>query len=231
MSARIFWAGDSTVKRNDFRTYPQTGIGQALRLFLKEDVMIFNHAENGRSSKSFIDESRLAPIYNGLRQGDFLFIQFGHNDGKTGDINRYTEPYGTFQEHLERYVNAARNKKAFPVLITPVCRRWFESDGKLMKDIHGDYPEAMIELADRLEVPLIDLYTSSQTLIQKWGIHESENYFVSWDNTHLTYQGAFAFAGLLSDGIRQLGGVYKVLLLDKGDEEAKNEQGTFMAIG
>ncbi len=82
---RLFWAGDSTVKENNFTTYPQTGIGQGMKLFIHKDIKIENHAENGRSTKSFIDESRLAVIYDRIREGDLLFIQFGHNDSKKED--------------------------------------------------------------------------------------------------------------------------------------------------
>ena len=80
--ATIYWAGDSTVQYNDITTYPQTGIGQVLHLYLKPDVKISNHAKNGRSTKSFIDESRVPAIYDAITEGDFLFIQFGHNDEK-----------------------------------------------------------------------------------------------------------------------------------------------------
>ena len=76
--ATIFWAGDSTVQYNGIMTYPQTGIGQVFHLFLKPDVKVENHAKNGRSTKSFIDESRLPAIYDKISEGDFLFIQFGN---------------------------------------------------------------------------------------------------------------------------------------------------------
>ena len=87
--ARIYYAADSIVAQKNIFTYPETGIGQMLPLYLKRTVYVQNHAENGRSTKSFIDESRLAAIYNDIRQGDFLFIQFGHNDEKAADPNRY----------------------------------------------------------------------------------------------------------------------------------------------
>ena len=74
MAPKIFWAGDSTVTQNNYTTYPQTGIGQGLGVYLKKDIVIRNFAENGRSSLSFIDEQRLAPIYNEMRAGDFFFI-------------------------------------------------------------------------------------------------------------------------------------------------------------
>ena len=118
--ATIFWAGDSTVQYNDITTYPQTGIGQVFHLFVKPEIKVENHAKNGRSTKSFIDESRIPAIYDRITQGDFLFIQFGHNDEKIQDPDRYTEPFSEFCVNLEKFVNVARNKKAFPVLALPI---------------------------------------------------------------------------------------------------------------
>ena len=208
----IFWASDSTVKTNDFTTYPQTGIGQAMPLFLAKNVIVHNHSENGRSTKSFIDESRLATIYNELRKDDFFFIQFGHNDGKKEDEARFTEPYGEYQSNLEKYINVARNRNAYPVLITPLCRRWFLDANTLEKDIHGAYPEAMKDLAKKLNVPIIDLYEMSRSFIEKAGDAKSKEYFVEWDNTHLRYPGAVVFADMIAYGLYQLGSPYKELL-------------------
>lgn len=225
MQRKIYWAGDSTVKTNDYATYPQTGIGQTLSLFVCKDVLIENHAENGRSTKSFIDEARLATIYNELREGDFLFIQFGHNDAKKEDETRFTEPFGEYQVNLEKFVNVARNRNAIPLFITPVCRRWYEADGTLQKGIHGDYPNAMKAVAERLNVPLIDLYESSKRLIKEWGMEGSIQHFMNLpknvysnypngleDNTHLTYSGAVAFSKILAKGLKKLGGEYAELL-------------------
>jgi lysophospholipase L1-like esterase len=225
MPVKIYWAGDSTVKQNDFTTYPQTGIGQGMQLFINQETVIINHAENGRSTKSFIDESRLAVIYNEITEGDYLFIQFGHNDAKLEDISRYTEPWGEYQENLERFVNVARNRKAYPLFITPLCRRWFDEKGKLRDDIHGDYPMAMILTAKKLEVPCIDLYSSSRVLIERLGPESSKGYFMHLsldeypnypegkvDDTHLKYDGAVAFAELIAKGLKELGGGYEALL-------------------
>ena len=213
MGNSVYWAGDSTVKSNNITTYPQTGIGQVMDLYFNKEVMVYNHAENGRSTKSFIDEQRLASIYNVLRPGDFLFIQFGHNDAKFEDLTRHTEPFGDYQENLEKFVNVARNRQAYPVLITPVCRRWFSDNRFLDEDIHGDYPEAMLDLAERLSVPVIDLYKSSRNLIELKGPEDSRAYFVTSDNTHLVHQGAVAFAGLIAKGLKELGGIYTNLLI------------------
>ena len=137
--ATIFWAGDSTVQYNDILTFPQTGIGQVMNLFLKPEVRVENHAKNGRSTKSFIDESRLTPIYDKITAGDFLFIQFGHNDEKKNDPERYTDPHSDYMVNLEKFVNAARNKGAWPVFITPLERRCFIDEEHLDIGEHTDY--------------------------------------------------------------------------------------------
>ncbi|MGN0779629.1 MAG: GDSL family lipase, partial [Aristaeellaceae bacterium] len=119
----IFWAGDSTVKQNSIETYPQTGIGQVFDRFVRRyEVQVENYAENGRSTRQFIDEGRLAVIYDRITEGDFLFIQFGHNDEKVQDPARYTDPDTDFPVNLGKFVNVARNKKATPVFITPLTR-------------------------------------------------------------------------------------------------------------
>lgn len=224
--ARIYYAGDSIVAQKNIYTYPETGIGQALPLYLKKCHIIQNHAENGRSTKSFIDESRLATIYNDLRAGDFLFIQFGHNDEKKEDPSRFAEAYGDYQINLEKFVNVARNRGAHPVLITPLCRRQFSENGTL-KDTHGDYPAAMKQVATRLDVPLIDLCTLSSEIVATAGDEGSKQWFMNFpaglyenypegkaDNSHLRPEGAILFAGIIAKELKKLGGIYADLLLE-----------------
>lgn len=225
--ATIYWAGDSTVQYNGIMTYPQTGIGQVFHLFLKPDVKIENHAKNGRSTKSFIDESRLVPIYDRITEGDFLFIQFGHNDEKKEDPARYTEPFSEYMVNLGKFVNAARNKKAFPVFITPLERRCFVN-GTLGEGTHGDYVEAMKLTAKNLDVPLIDLYRMSREELSRVGAEASKDWYMHLpegkypyhmeglaDDTHLKYAGAVVYGGCIARGLKELGGVYKDLLLDE----------------
>ncbi len=225
MSRTIFWAGDSTVQYNDITTYPQTGIGQVFSLYTKEDVVIKNFAKNGRSTKSFIDEGILNKIDLKIQQGDFLFIQFGHNDEKEDE--RKTEPFTTFQEYLTRYISVAQNHGAYPVLITPLYRRHFDSEGMIKDFVHLQYPEGMKELAIRLEVPFIDLCESSKQLLNKRGEEATASMFMNLkpgvfsnfpegilDNSHLQYAGAVEFAGQIAEGLKMLGDPYKDLLLD-----------------
>ena len=128
---RIFWAADSTVQTNDYTTYPQTGIGQVFPLFVKPEYQVCNHAKNGRSTKSFMDEGRLKAIEEKIGAGDFLFIQFGHNDEKKEDPTRYTEPFSTYMENLETFIRVAKDHSAYPVLITPLERRCFMDEKHL----------------------------------------------------------------------------------------------------
>lgn len=232
MNRTIIWAGDSTVKQNDFTSFPQTGIGQGLPLYLKRDVQIKNFAQNGRSTKSFIAEGRLQAIEKIIKEGDFLFIQFGHNDEKP-DEERHTEPFTTFQENLKKFIKVATDHQAYPVLITPLYRRLFQEDGQLVKDTHLNYPEAMISLGKELDVPVIDLCSVSKDLIQKTGDVRSRKWFMhlepmeypnypegKTDNTHLKYDGAVTFAGIIADELRKLGGKYAELLLPlEGEKE------------
>lgn len=227
MKKRIFWAGDSTVKRNNYTSFPQTGIGQAFELFVNRNVSVENFAQNGRSTKSFIAEGRLDAIDRKIQEGDFLFIQFGHNDAKH-DPERYTEAFGDFQDNLKKHIDVAIKHGAHPVLITPLYRRLFSEDGKtLVEATHGDYPQAIIELAQRLNVPVIDLCTKSRELIEQAGPEVSKEWFIfvpagKYDNfpegkedtTHLRIEGAYRFSRIIADGLKELGGIYEELLLD-----------------
>ena len=228
----IFWAGDSTVATNKASTFPQTGIGQAFDRFTAMDVAVCNRAVNGRSTKSFIDESRLAPIYDEITKGDFLFIQFGHNDEKVNDPARYTEPFGEFKVNLGKFVNVARNKGAYPVFITSLERRLFDENGRLKPSAHTDYVLAMKEAGKELDVPVIDLFIMSRDFLEKTGDEASKKYYMNlapgeapWapegkiDNSHLKYEGAMLYAGMVAKGLAALGGVYASLLADENLEK------------
>ena len=223
----IFWAGDSTVQTNDYFTYPQTGIGQVFSLFIKEDYHVENHAKNGRSTKSFIEEGRLQKIEEGIGEGDFLFIQFGHNDEKKEDPTRYTEPFSSFIANLERYIRSARDRGAYPVLITPLERRLFDETGHLKPSQHKDYVAGMRLTAERCQVPLVDLYQMSRKALTQAGEQESRRWYMffpkgayaehpeeSRDNTHLRYEGAVLYGSMIAQGLRKLGGIYAEILTE-----------------
>ena len=229
---KIFWAGDSTVKQNDISSYPQTGIGQGMLLYVKKDIQIRNFAENGRSTKSFIDENRLDMIQKEIGAGDMLFIQFGHNDEKP-DEERHTDPDTTFKENLRKFIKVARDASAYPVLITPLYRRIFVSEHELTKDTHGEYPRAIKEVGDELNVPVIDLCEISRQFIAKCGDEPSKRYFMHLaekeypnfpegkkDNTHLRYEGAVESAGMIASELNTLSGIYSDILVEnKGFDE------------
>ena len=222
---RIFWAGDSTVATNKIDTYPQTGIGQVLYLYLKDNIDVYNYAKNGRSSKSFINEGILDEINKNIQEDDFLFIEFGHNDEKEND-ELHTEAFSSYQDYLMKYVSVAREKGAYPVFITSLYRRWFDDDGHIKSRVHLDYPDAMIELSKKQGIPVIDLCNKSKELLENMGDENSKNLYMNInkgqyknyedgqiDNSHLKYNGAVIMAGLIADGLKKLGGKYKELLL------------------
>lgn len=192
-AVRIFWAADSTVQTNDITTYPQTGIGQVFSLYTREGVVLSNHAKNGRSTKSFMDEGRLAVIEG------------------------------------QMYINAARKHHAHPVLITPLERRCFVDARHLGMGAHSDYVAAMKQTAEKNRVPLVDLYSMSRSALKSAGEPDSRSWYMYFDagvyenypegktdNTHLRYEGAVRFAGMIAQGLRELGGIYADLLLDVG---------------
>ncbi|WP_202076576.1 rhamnogalacturonan acetylesterase [Caldalkalibacillus salinus] len=203
---RVFLAGDSTMSHYDQSVAPRAGWGQMLHAFLSDEVDVVNEAASGRSSKSFIHEGRLERIAKRIRSEDYLFIQFGHNDQK--DDERHTEPYGSYQSYLKQYIDLARDKGAYPVLLTSIHRRKFDSEGKIV-DTHGHYLIAMRELASQCQVPLIDMAASSQALFESLGPDGTKDIFL-WlepgvhphytegvqDNTHFSEHGAKEMARL-----------------------------------
>lgn len=221
----IFWAGDSTVQYNGEDTYPQTGMGQVFENFTKEGIMVSNHAKNGRSTKSFLEEWRMVSIYDSITEGDFLFVQFGHNDEKINDPARYTKPTGDYQINLEKFVNVARNKKAIPVFISPLTRRVFDENGNVTEDLHKPYTEAMKEKAQELQVAFIDLDNLSLEKLIEAGPEETYSWYMNLepgifdnypegqvDNTHLQKKGAEIYAKIIATELLKLGGVYAALI-------------------
>ena len=202
----VYCIGDSTMASKKTEVYPETGWCQVLGDFFDETVRIKNHAVNGRSSKSFIDEGRWEAVLDSLKKGDYVFIQFGNNDQKNYDSTRFTTPFGTYSANLEKFVAEARNKGAVPVLFTSIVRRRFDENGKLT-DTHGDYPVATRNVANKLHVPLIDLQELTKNWINSLGDEPSKKMFL-WtqpnnqfpngrkDDTHLSVEGAQKVAAL-----------------------------------
>ncbi|MEV0690215.1 rhamnogalacturonan acetylesterase [Streptomyces sp. NPDC050388] len=193
-------AGDSTAARKYADAAPETGWGTVLPFLLRHDLVVANHAVNGRSSKSFVDEGRLDAVLDAVRPDDLLLIQFAHNDEKATDPSRYTEPWTTYREYLRLYVAGARARGARPVLATAVERRRFDPVGDAVPS-HGAYPAAMRALAEEERVALLDIQALSLALWQELGVEETKKYF-NWtaseqDNTHFNPPGAIAVARLV----------------------------------
>jgi DNA sulfur modification protein DndE len=212
---QAFLIGDSTMADKPLEDNPERGWGQLLPVFFDGSVAVRNHAMNGRSTKSFIDEGRWEAVLKALRAGDWVFIQFGHNDEKKEDPTRYAAPQDGYRKNLTRFVEEARGRGARPVLLTPVMRRRFDQEGKFF-DTHGEYPDVVRALARELNVPLIDLHKSTQTLIERHGPEGSKKLFL-WikpgeykslpqgreDDTHFSEYGAREVAALAVAGIRE----------------------------
>jgi len=211
----IYLAGDSTMAAKLPTKRPETGWGEMLQQFFNiENVVVDNRAQNGRSTRSFIEEKRWQGIIDNLKQGDYVFIQFGHNDGSKTKTDRYTPP-ADYRANLVRFVKEVRDKKAVPVLLTPVVRRRFDSNG-VFYDTHGEYPDLVRSVATEYKVPLIDMHRKSEELIKQYGVEESRKLFLQLkpeadanypqgieDNTHFNSRGAEVMAGLVVDGIRE----------------------------
>jgi len=210
----VFMIGDSTMSNKKAEVYPETGWGQVVDQFFDDQVTFHNHAVNGRSTKSFITEGRWDAVLDSLMAGDYVFIQFGHNDQKDQDSTRYTEPYGAYSQNLEKYVRESREKGAIPILFTSIVRRKFDENSQLI-DTHGDYPEAMRKVAQELDVPLIDLQKLTADLVQAMGDEPSKALYL-WtepterypegrqDDTHLRVSGAKAVASLATKELAKL---------------------------
>ncbi|MEU4258646.1 MULTISPECIES: rhamnogalacturonan acetylesterase [Streptomyces] len=209
----LYIAGDSTAAQKYAPAAPETGWGMALPLFLTPRLRVANHAVNGRSSKSFLDEGRLGPVLEAVRPGDVLLVQFGHNDQKAADPARHTEPWTTYREHLLRYVSGARARGARPVLLTSVERRRFDASGRAVPT-HGEYPAAVRALAAEHGVPLVDVQAASLAEWQRLGPEGSKAYF-AWlapgespahpdgrrDDTHFRPAGAVEVARMVARGL------------------------------
>lgn len=209
---KVFIAGDSTAATKLLEKKPETGWGEVIPEFFSANVDFINLALNGRSSKSFIEEGYLQKIIDSISSGDFLFIQFGHNDEKF-NTELHTDAFMSYKSYLKKYIETARKANATPVLLTSIQRRTFDENGKI-KDTHGDYPAAMRELSTELNVTLIDMSEKSRIYYEKLGIEKTKEIFL-WlnpgeslnypkgvqDNTHFCKKGAKKIATLVFEGI------------------------------
>ena len=211
----IYLAGESTMAAKLESKRPETGWGEELQKYFDRDaVRVDNRARNGRSTRTFIEEGLWQAIIDSLDAGDYVFIQFGHNDQSKDKVDRYTPPED-YQRNLIRFIGDVRLKKAHPVLLTPVRRRRFNDKG--LYDTHGEYPDIVRAVAAEQDVPLIDMHASSAELLELFGADPSRQLFLQLkpgahpnypngidDNTHFSPLGAKLMAHLVVDGIREL---------------------------
>lgn len=202
----VYIAGDSTVQTYHETESRQAGWGQFISEYFSCEVSFFNHAIGGRSSKSFIEEGRLEEILSDITKDDYLFIQMGHNDSTKSKPERYTEPYGDYKTYLKRYIEEVRRKEAIPILITPVARLHYVN-GEYLADF-GDYCNAMKEVAEEMNVLLIDLMKESIAYFTSINYETVYSFFMvsenGTDHTHFTEKGAREIAKIVSNAIKTL---------------------------
>lgn len=204
----IFLAGDSTIAIKETKAYPETGWGMPFQYFWDSTVTVVNKAKNGRSTKTFISEGHWKSIVDEAKEGDYVLIQFGHNDESVEKKERYATP-DTFKMNLTKFVLETRAKKATPVLITPVSRRKFDKEGKAL-ETHVAYSALTKEVAAEQQVLLIDLDEKSRALYQQFGESSSKLLFLQLqpgehpnypegkvDNTHFSELGARLIAQIV----------------------------------
>jgi lysophospholipase L1-like esterase len=212
----IFSIGDSTMADKPTDTgNPEWGWCQALKERIGSNVRFENHAVNGRSTRSFLTEGRWSTILELLQPGDWVLIQFGHNDQKEKSPERYTNPYTAYRMNLQRFVEDSRTRGAHPVLMSSIVRRHFNEQGTLI-DTHGAYPFVARQLALELDVPFVDMQWLSESHIEALGPDASRELFLVFapgehpffpdgktDNTHLSAAGARTLADLFLEDIRK----------------------------
>jgi len=211
----IFMIGDSTMADKPYDDgNPEKGWGQVFPLYFNDGVRIENHAVNGRSTKSFLDQGRWEAVRNKIEPGNYVIIEFGHNDAKKEDSTRYAEAKTTYRWNLEKFVDETREKGGIPILATPIVRRRFDEQGKFY-DVHGDYPKVVREVASEKNVILLDMHLKSEALLIQYGEENSKQLFLhiapgeypslpdgKTDDTHFSPTGAFRICDLAAEEIR-----------------------------
>jgi lysophospholipase L1-like esterase len=232
---KVFLIGDSTVADYTLeaeyaaKRHPLTGWGQVFQAFLRPDsllrlrplikadsAVVVDKAKGGRSTRTFFEEGRWEEVYQGLQAHDVVLMQFGHNDASVEKPERYVNIAG-YKQYLRLYVQQSRQKGAIPILLTPVSRNYPWKEGRL-GNVHGDYPQAVKDVARELQVPLIDLnQRAMDAFTAKGQDYVTSHYFMNFpagiypaypmgqkDNTHFQPEGAKAVAQLVFEGLKQL---------------------------
>ena len=226
---KIFMIGDSTMKYNNISSYPQCGWGQMLHLFTKNDWLIEDHAENGRSSKSFIDEGRFDVILDRMSEGDFVICQFGHNDEKYQDPARFTTP-SSYKINLKYYADKVKEKGGHIVFATSITRHKFVNGIQI--NTHLGYPRAMKKFAEENGYTCIDLNDLTIKLYNQIGEEASAKHHMIFpantyktyidgkdDHSHLVYLGAVTICELFVRAIAKTNDSIKDCFLDLSNLE------------
>lgn len=235
----IYLIGDSTCANKLPADAPETGWGQVFTTFFNTAVEVQNHAINGRSTKSFRNEGRWKPIVNNLKPGDYVFIQFGHNDAKISDTTKFANAQTDYRANLIRYINETKAKGAVPILLTPIMRRNFIND--TLVDTHAEYPIVAREVAKQLNISIIDLHKISAEIIKNHGENGSKKIFMHHqpcvfakfpngiaDNTHFSPYGASLMANAVADQInKQALGLRNFLKMSEFDGKFQYELPVF----
>ncbi|TWE01777.1 fibronectin type 3 domain-containing protein [Neobacillus bataviensis] len=212
----VYIAGDSTVQTYDEYWRPQAGWGQMISRFFSSDITFKNHAIGGRSTKTFINEGRLDTVLREIKPNDYFFIQFGHNDATISVPERYAS-VPDYKNYLKTYINGARQRGAIPILVTPMGRRDFNPDTGKFNVSFPEYVQGMKEVAEELNVDLVDLSARSVAYYDSIGPEGSLSVFLhldsgiytafpngSQDNTHFQEYGAIQMARLISEEVKEL---------------------------
>ncbi len=195
----VFLASDSTVTDRDGGA--DVSWGAVLSLFLKPGVAVSNQAQSGETLKSFANALRLDKILSQMKKGDYLFIQFAHNDSKASWPQTYVEPATTYKAYLKVYIAEAQRRGATPVLVTSMDRVNFGGPGGTTTNSHGGFPAAMREVAKEENVALIDLQLMSEKFYPAVGQANAKK--ISGDNTHTVIYGGYELAKCIVMGIKQ----------------------------
>ena len=197
----LYLAGDSTVA--DQAQTPDASWGQMLTRFFTPDIAVANHAESGETLKSFLAELRLDKLLENLRAGDWVMIQFGHNDQKSVWPQTYADAATTYRDYLRAYIAEVRRRGATPILVTSPERRNFDDAGHIVASL-GDYPRAVREVGAETSVAVLDLNAASIQLYETMGPAESAKLFANdgRDRTHHDEMGAYALARRVIEALR-----------------------------
>ncbi|AKQ46437.1 hypothetical protein TH63_13695 [Rufibacter radiotolerans] len=211
----IWLIGDSTMAWKKPERDPESGWGEGLKQLMNGKATVHNHAASGRSARSFVSEKRWAAVLDSIQPGDYVVMQFGHNDQKQDDPKLFTDPFTSYKEFLQKFIDETRAKKGIPVVCTPIVRRHFDGNGKLV-DTHGEYLNAARAVARQNKVSFVDLEARSRELVSALGPEKSKAIFVFCapkecrrsskgvqDSTHLNHRGALQIAQLFAADVKK----------------------------